>query len=478
MVKFQRVRQIAKIVLNSDDAVRETNLNHVVPFRDEPVRFDPTTNAIIDVSANRFNVLDHRLFQGERVVYTAGTTAIGGLTSTVAYYVIYNNPNQFQLASDPANAQAGTPIDINSTGAGTQIFTNTRAFDAGVAQYVDVATSILKFDDHEFRTGDMVRYVAATTPIGGLVSNKKYFVVALDENSLQLADSFEDANATPAVIVRFTALGAGGNHQIRKELSFDSGGTPVIDFANKVIHIPAHEFKTGDMVLYQVDTQGYAAGTAIGGLLDNMYYYVINHDTDAIRLADSRANALAGTHINITGLGTGSNHTLTKMSVFDPVPVCTNYRFKLDTVPMNLNSKCRLAVQSFDYIKNYNTNSTRGIGAVYIKSLPPTDIYSSQGYYKGSLLLNGNFANSFSYQNTDYEYNSLPVPENMSQILQNSIDIFVDTKKKDIGNDDIEGCINDDQFNICLAVYEFDDFEYVTNDLNEKTKNFNNPRFV
>jgi hypothetical protein len=67
-----------------------------------------------------------------------------------------------------------------------------------------------------------------------------------------------------------------------------------------VITITSHGLATGDALIY---TQGTAN---IGGLSNNVTYYVINTGINTIKLAVSKANATAGTAIDLTSQGTGT----------------------------------------------------------------------------------------------------------------------------------------------------------------------------
>lgn len=85
--------------------------------------------------------------------------------------------------------------------------------------------------------------------------------------------------------------------------------TGVISAPNLVLNnipVTGHNFGTGTEVVY---TDG--GGTQITGLVDTNTYYVIKVDDDTVQLASSKANALAGTEINITAAGVGVSHTLT-----------------------------------------------------------------------------------------------------------------------------------------------------------------------
>lgn len=76
----------------------------------------------------------HPLNTGESIIYTEGTTSIGGLVTGQTYYVIRESQTQIKLASSNANALAGTFIDLTTAGTGTQTFT----YNAGKATAVAV----------------------------------------------------------------------------------------------------------------------------------------------------------------------------------------------------------------------------------------------------------------------------------------------------------------------------------------------------
>ncbi|HKR58891.1 MAG TPA: hypothetical protein VJS64_04100 [Pyrinomonadaceae bacterium] len=81
-----------------------------------------------------------------------------------------------------------------------------------------------------------------------------------------------------------------------------------IDTRTDVITIPSHGHKTGSKVKY---TTGSAT---VGGLTNGSTYFVITLNSNTLKLATSLANALAGTAIDLTSTGTGSQ-TLTPVLV-------------------------------------------------------------------------------------------------------------------------------------------------------------------
>jgi len=99
--------------------------------------------------------------------------------------------------------------------------------------------------------------------------------------------------------------------------TFDASTASIVDLAADTINIPSHRFLTGQRVTYND-----GGGTAITGLSDGVYY-IIKVDRNLIQLASSLSNANNGTQINLTGLGTGTSHTINV--AFDGV----NTKFKI-----------------------------------------------------------------------------------------------------------------------------------------------------
>jgi len=79
-----------------------------------------------------------------------------------------------------------------------------------------------------------------------------------------------------------------------------------VNLTSEEITITGHDYKrTGFRVRIS------SSGTIVGGLAINTDYYVIIVNANTIKLATTRANALAGTAINLTSIGTGT-HTISQ----------------------------------------------------------------------------------------------------------------------------------------------------------------------
>jgi hypothetical protein len=69
-------------------------------------------------------------------------------------------------------------------------------------------------------------------------------------------------------------------------------------------------FNTGDAVVYS-NGGGTSHGAFTGGFVSGNTYYVAKYSYGSFRLARTYAEAIAGTYIQITTAGSGSNHSLT-----------------------------------------------------------------------------------------------------------------------------------------------------------------------
>ncbi|RZJ24976.1 MAG: hypothetical protein EOO54_07790, partial [Haliea sp.] len=260
---------------------------------------------------------NHGFKTGDEVVYDKGTgNAIGGLVGdkSVKYYVIVIDADTIRLADSFQEALSGHALALTQagTGNGRIIATDaTKTFDAaaGVDTSDGAAENTITFDKvHGFTTGDEVVYdKGAGKGITGLNGNNtvKYYVIVIDDDTIQLAATSADATAGKALTLTKAGTDIGKITSTRTGAlakTFNAA-TGVATAADTLVFGAAHGFTTGDEVVYDTGT-----GTQVTGLTgDNtVKYYVIVIDADTIRLASSRANALAGNAVALTQAGTGT----------------------------------------------------------------------------------------------------------------------------------------------------------------------------
>ena len=80
--------------------------------------FDGSSSSVVSVADDTFTFYEHRFITGQRFTYSTTGSAVGGLTSGTAYYIIKNDQNTIKVATSYANALIGTAINISALGTG------------------------------------------------------------------------------------------------------------------------------------------------------------------------------------------------------------------------------------------------------------------------------------------------------------------------------------------------------------------------
>ena len=202
------------------------------------------TGVFQNPNRNTFYYQNHNLSDGERLFYTTAGTAIGNLTPSSQYYVKVTSNDRFALGTSPGFNHPGGEVDITSAGSGAQVFENqtaafgatdgaynvsqvkdqtqlvidvpfqivpsTKTFDArdtGNSGMVDTTDHTLRIENHFMKTGQRLIYQdAGGTTIGGLVDNRDYFVIVVDQDHIKLAETL--TAALSGTNVQFTSGGS------------------------------------------------------------------------------------------------------------------------------------------------------------------------------------------------------------------------------------------------------------------------------
>jgi len=125
------------------------------------------------------------------------------------------------------------------------------------------------------------------------------------------------SSETPSSII--TASSVQGN-----AITFDGSSASIVLVDDETITVTADQYTAlanGDAVIYGKGS----GGTVITGLTDNTTYYVIKGTSPKIQLATTFANAIAGSAINLTGVGAGSAHILTPLDDGSQTKYSTSY---------------------------------------------------------------------------------------------------------------------------------------------------------
>jgi len=124
------------------------------------------------------------------------------------------------------------------------------------------------------------------------------------------------SSETPSSII--TASSVQGN-----AITFDGSSASIVIVADETITVTADQYTAlanGDAIIY-----GNGGGSDIGGLSNNTTYYVIRGTSPKIKLATTFTNAIAGSAINLTAVGSGSSHVLTPLDDGSQTKYSTSY---------------------------------------------------------------------------------------------------------------------------------------------------------
>ena len=106
-------------------------------------------------------------------------------------------------------------------------------------------------------------------------------------------------------------------------IGFDGSSASIVIIADETITLTTAQYdrlSTGDLVKYSD-----GGGTVITGLADDTIYHVIKGTSPKIKLASTASNAVAGTAINLTGVGAGSSHSVTPLDDKTQTKYSTSY---------------------------------------------------------------------------------------------------------------------------------------------------------
>jgi hypothetical protein len=180
------------------------------------LKLNPTKTVKADLSKNTVNVSTaetHGMLIGESISITASPQ----LSTSVSVY--YNDYNR-------------------------RLYINPLSFGAAD---VDIVSKTITLENHKLATGQSVIF-RQTTPVGGLVDNKIYYVIYYGKNSIKLAESIYDASIDK--VLNITSTGSGTISPINPQIFVTRNNTINFDlsdsslsFANNTVDYSAFDFK-------------------------------------------------------------------------------------------------------------------------------------------------------------------------------------------------------------------------------------------
>lgn len=151
----------------------------------------------------------HKFRNAERIIYqTNSQKSVGGLSTDASYYVSVVDPYTVKLHRTQADAIVGlNTVVLTSYGEGKH---ELRSYNAkSVVESINVISSgsgyenklrtttssgistsnnIINIENHDYKSGEIVKYFCEGTPIGGLTNNSEYYLTKIDDDRFTLSN--------------------------------------------------------------------------------------------------------------------------------------------------------------------------------------------------------------------------------------------------------------------------------------------------
>ena len=267
-------------------------LEAIVGKRIRPISFDARTTLNgggINTSTNQIYFLtDHNLTNGEGVIYNStGLTAIpigAGTSSLVTnntYYAQVDNNRTIRIYPTGSDYLSGintitfnnndtTGIHQFKTGSGKKTLSEIKVVDGGEGYVnrklivkpsgISTITDTVTFEDHGFKSGDLINYNFETSTISGISSSLQYYVLKNDDDSFRLCD---------AGIAGTTIT----NYEQENYVSLNSTGSGYQYFSAPEISVVLKYNSTGIGTTTQAAEQTFVVTPKVSGSIIDAYVY-------------------------------------------------------------------------------------------------------------------------------------------------------------------------------------------------------------
>lgn len=190
---------------NGFGAVAKANLT---TFRHKVLFNSIQSAGFVNLSSNTIGFSTYHKFRdNERVVYlTDRQTAVGGLSANAEYYVNVQDSFNVKLHKTLNDSISGiNTVDLTSYGVGIHVIEaiepkrkiiNFSVVDSGFnysnkktscsSSGINTASDTINIVDHGYETGEVIKYTATGSSIGGLSNNESYYVVKVNDNQFRL----------------------------------------------------------------------------------------------------------------------------------------------------------------------------------------------------------------------------------------------------------------------------------------------------
>ena len=152
----------------------------------------------------------HKFKNAEQIIYdTSSQRGVGGLSTDASYYVSVQSPIELKLHNTLNDAVSGiNTISFTSFGIGNHSlrsynkklvlgsvniensgsrYENKRRTVFSIISGINTSINTINISNHDFRSGEIVKYSTNATEIGGLTNSTEYYVTVVDNNIFRLS---------------------------------------------------------------------------------------------------------------------------------------------------------------------------------------------------------------------------------------------------------------------------------------------------
>lgn len=208
--------EVPRIIINGGGGTGARARANLVSY-DHIVKFNASSgiNTITNVITS---LSQHKFRDSERVIYNSeGNSSISGLSTNSTYYTSVKDEYGVTLHKSISDSAAGiNAISISTRGYGIHTlksltkknkigsidiidpgsgYKNRKTYVSGV----NTSLSYVSVKDHQYKTGDIVKYYSTGTPIGGLENSISYYVTKIDENNFRLSQIYSNLGITTTI---------------------------------------------------------------------------------------------------------------------------------------------------------------------------------------------------------------------------------------------------------------------------------------
>ena len=231
----------------------------------------------------------HKLRNGEQIIYrTNGQQAIGGLTTDAKYHVSVQDNQTVKLHNNLSDVLAGiSTVEFTSFGNGSHqlqtvnkksVVESISVINSGsgyenkkrsaVISGISTSQDIINIKNHDFKSGEKVKYTAGTSAVGGLTDNTEYYVIRVDNDNFKLAEVglttstktfFYDTNQ----FIQLTSTGAGTHSFNYPEISVSiSGQIGISSIGSETFQAEIQPIFRGEITSVNLSNNGVGYGSS------------------------------------------------------------------------------------------------------------------------------------------------------------------------------------------------------------------------